>query len=61
MTGPDKLFTWNSLLSLLDHKWARRLKETKGLGEKNFEQIFQRMDDILMDILIPPHSKENGI
>ena len=49
MTGPDKLFTWNSLLSLLDHEWARRLKETKGLGEKNLEQIFQRMDDILMD------------
>ena len=48
-TGPDKSFVWNSLLSLLDSEWTRRLKETKDLQEKELDQIFQRMDDILMD------------
>ena len=49
MTGPDKTFVWNSLLSLLDAEWTRRLKETRGLKDKELEDIFQRMDDILMD------------
>ena len=49
MTGPDKTFVWNSLLSLLDAEWTRRLKETRALKEKELEEIFQRMDDILMD------------
>ena len=50
-TGPDKPFVWNSLLSLLDPEWTRRLKETKDLHESELDQIFQRMDSILMDRL----------
>ena len=48
-TGPDKPFVWNSLLSLLDAEWCRRLRETKGLKEKELKDIFNRIDDILQD------------
>ena len=48
-TGQDKPFVWNSLLSLLDPEWTRRLKETKNLHEAELDQIFLRMDNILMD------------
>ena len=32
-TGQDKPFVWNSLLSLLDPEWTRRLKESINLHE----------------------------
>ena len=49
MSGPDKEFVWNSLITLLDHEWTKRLKEDKSLTDKDLEEIFQRMNIILLD------------
>ena len=49
MSGPDKAFLWNSLIALLDHEWTKRLKEDKSLEDKDLEEIFQRMNIILLD------------
>ena len=37
------------LIALLDHKWTRRRKEDKSLKDKGIEEIFQRMNVILLD------------
>ena len=47
--GADREFVWNSLISLLDTKWPKRMKEDKTLKQKSLEEIFKKMNIILLD------------
>ena len=49
MSGEDKSFIWNLLMALLDTNWARRLKEDPTLKDKTLQEIFDRMNQILLE------------
>ena len=48
-SGPDREFEWNSLMSLLDKDWTKRMKEDKALKNKSLDEIFKKMNIILLD------------
>ena len=39
-SGPDLEYEWNSLMSLLDEKWATRMKENVMLKDKQKQRIW---------------------
>ena len=47
--GPDREFKWNSLMSLLDKDWTKRMKEDKVLKNKSLDEVFKKMNIILLD------------
>ena len=49
VSGSDREFVWTSLMSLLNTEWARRMKEDKSLKHKSLDEIFQKMNIILLD------------
>ena len=49
MSSSDKEFVWNSLMALLEAEWTKRMKEDKTLKNKDLDQIFQKMNIILLD------------
>ena len=49
VSASDKEFVWNSLMSLLDTEWTKRMKEDKTLKHKSLDEIFQKMNIILLD------------
>ena len=44
-----KEFVWNSLIALLHHEWTKILNEDESLKNKDLDQIFQRINIILLD------------
>ena len=48
-TSPDRKFEWNSLMSLLDKDCTKRMKEDKALKHKSLDEIFKKMNIILLD------------
>ena len=49
VSASDEEFVWNSLMSLLDTEWTKRMKEDKTLKHKSLDEIFQKMNIILLD------------
>ena len=49
VSSSDKEFVWISLMALLDTEWTKRMKEDKTLKNKDLDQIFQKMNLILLD------------
>ena len=49
MSSSDKEFVWISLMALLDTEWTKQMKEDKTLKNKDLDQIFQKMNLILLD------------
>ena len=49
VSGSDKDFVWNLLMTLLDAEWTKRMKEDKSLKNKDLEKIFEKMNLILLD------------
>ena len=49
VSASGKDFVWNSLMSLLDTEWTKRMKEDKTLKHKSLDEIFQKMNIILLD------------
>ena len=47
--GPGREFKWNSLMSLLDKDWTKRMKEDKVLKNKSLDEVFKKMNIILLD------------
>ena len=40
VSGPDLEYEWNSLMSLLDEKWTKRMNEDVTLNDKQQEERF---------------------
>ena len=47
--GTDPEYEWDSLMSLLDEQWTKRMKEDKSLKKKKKEEWFAKMTNILVD------------
>ena len=48
MSCSDKEFVWNFLMALLEAEWTKWMKEDKSLEHKDLDQIFQKMNIILL-------------
>ena len=48
-SGQDLKYEWDSLMSLLDKEWAKRMKEDPTLKDKLREEWFKKMNLILID------------
>ena len=48
-SGPDLKYEWDSLMSLLDKEWSKRMKEDPTLKDKPQEEWFKKMNLILID------------
>ena len=48
VTGEDRMFTWSSLMLLVDSDWVARLKEDQELKNKPLKDISARMHEILL-------------
>ena len=48
-SGPDREHEWNPLMSLLDKEWTKRMNEDKSLQNKPLEEVFKKMNLILLD------------
>ena len=48
-SGHDPEYEWNSLMSLLDKDWSKRMKEDRTLKDKPKKEGFKKMNNILLD------------
>ena len=48
LTGEDRMFTWSSLMPLVNSDWVARLKEDQELKNKPLKDISARMNEILL-------------
>ena len=48
-SGHDPEYEWNSLMSLLDKDWSKRMKEDRTLKDKPQKEWFEKMNLILLD------------
>ena len=48
-SGPDPKYEWDSLMSLLDKDWSKKMKEDPTLKDKPQEEWFKKMNLILID------------
>ena len=49
VSGPDPGYEWDSLMSLLDEQWTKRMNEDKTLKTKKQEDWFAKMTVIMID------------